>query len=254
VNRALRAAAIGVLLIGPVALSACSGGQVNQTASQVRDTVGATVQVGNLTLRGIELGYPSSGSYAAGDDAVLNGAIVNGGDTADTLVSITGDGFAGVTVTGTGAQATTTPGSTAATSSAASTAGATTASSTATAAPTSGAAATTTSGAATTTTSGAAATTTGPTSAALPSQPPTHDVGIQIPAASAIFLGQNSPHVTLAGLTRSLNAAQSLMLTFTFQRAGAVAVPVLIAPAPSPVPPSTTFNFGGPTGAAGSNG
>jgi copper(I)-binding protein len=246
VNRALRAAAIGVLLIGPVALSACSGGQVNQTASQVRDTVGATVQVGNLTLRGIELGYPSSGSYAAGDDAVLNGAIVNGGDTADTLVSITGDGFAGVTVTGTGAQATTTPGSTAATSSAASTAGATTASSTATAAPTSGAAATTT--------SGAAATTTGPTSAALPSQPPTHDVGIQIPAASAIFLGQNSPHVTLAGLTRSLNAAQSLMLTFTFQRAGAVAVPVLIAPAPSPVPPSTTFNFGGPTGAAGSNG
>src|SRR5688500_6382196 len=41
VNRALRAATMGVLLLPPVALSACSAGQVTQTATQERDKVGA---------------------------------------------------------------------------------------------------------------------------------------------------------------------------------------------------------------------
>ena len=40
-NRALRAATMGVLLLSPVALSACSAGQVTQTATQERDKVGA---------------------------------------------------------------------------------------------------------------------------------------------------------------------------------------------------------------------
>ena len=39
-NRALRAAAMGMLLCSTVALSACSAGQVNQTASQLRDKTG----------------------------------------------------------------------------------------------------------------------------------------------------------------------------------------------------------------------
>src|SRR3712207_9405987 len=40
VNRALRAATMGVLLLSPVALTACSAGQVPQTATQNRDKVG----------------------------------------------------------------------------------------------------------------------------------------------------------------------------------------------------------------------
>ena len=43
-NRALRAATIGVLLLSPAALSACSAGQVTQTASQNRDKTGARLR------------------------------------------------------------------------------------------------------------------------------------------------------------------------------------------------------------------
>jgi hypothetical protein len=45
VKRALRAAIVGVALFSPVALSACSAGQVTQTATQERDKVGAMAQV-----------------------------------------------------------------------------------------------------------------------------------------------------------------------------------------------------------------
>ncbi len=48
-NRALRAATMGVLLLSPVALSACSAGQVTQTPSQVRDKTGAQAQVGDIS-------------------------------------------------------------------------------------------------------------------------------------------------------------------------------------------------------------
>jgi copper(I)-binding protein len=263
VNRALRAAAIGVLLIGPVALSACSAGQINQTASQNRDKVGALTRVGDLTLRGVEIAYPQGGSYARGDDAVLNGAIVNDGTAADRLVSITGQGFTGIDVTGTGAQAsaasgTASPSGTgAATTTAAGTSASTTGAATTTGATTTGATTTgaTTTGATTTgaTTTGAAATTT----AALPTEAPSNDVGISIPGNSAIFLGQNAPHVTLAGLTEPLNAAQSLRLTFTFQRAGAVTVVVLIANPGSALPRTSSFDFEpteSVTPSAGSNG
>ena len=50
-NRALRAATLGVLLLSSVALSACSAGQVTQTATQERDKTGSMAQVGDLTLR-----------------------------------------------------------------------------------------------------------------------------------------------------------------------------------------------------------
>jgi copper(I)-binding protein len=93
VNRALRAATMGVLLLSPVVLSACSAGQVTQTAGQNRDKVGAMAEVGDLSLRAVELAYPSGGSYDAGDDADLLMSISNQGTEADTLVDISGDGF-----------------------------------------------------------------------------------------------------------------------------------------------------------------
>ena len=243
-NRALRAAAIGALLLAPVTLSACSAGQVNQTSAQNRDKVGPTARIGDITLRGVELEYPRGGHYTRGSDAVLDAAIVNDGSTDDTLVSLTGDGFTGVAVTGTGAQATFPTG--AAATAATGTGAAATASTTTGAAT----AATATTGAATsgaTGTSGAAATTTGGESTALPTEAPSSSVGIKIPAGSAIFLGQNAPHVTLTGLTRSLNVAQSLRVTFTFQHAGAITLDVLIAAPSSPVPNPSTFDFSVPT-------
>jgi copper(I)-binding protein len=93
VNRALRAATMGVLLLSPVALSACSAGQVTQTATQERDKVGAMAQVGDITLRAVELESPRGGVYESGDDAELRVAIVNSGQEPDTLTGISGEGF-----------------------------------------------------------------------------------------------------------------------------------------------------------------
>jgi len=109
VNRALRAATVGVLLLSPVALSACSAGQVTQTATQNRDKTGAMAQVGDLTVRAVELEYPRGGVYEPGDDAELRLVVVNGGEAADTLVDVEGDGFSGVEIQGTEAPASTSP-------------------------------------------------------------------------------------------------------------------------------------------------
>ena len=99
-NRALRAAAMGVLLLSPVALTACSAGQVAQTAEQERDKVGGSAIVGDLTLRDARLAYPTNGEYAAGSDARLEVAITNGAPQDDTLLDVTGDGFASAEVSG----------------------------------------------------------------------------------------------------------------------------------------------------------
>ena len=99
-NRALRAATVGVLLFSPLVITACSAGQVNQTSSQLRDKVGVTVHVGDLTLRQVQLAYPTDGSYVPGDDAQLQMTMVNSGSEDDALVGIDGTGFSEVRVTG----------------------------------------------------------------------------------------------------------------------------------------------------------
>lgn len=114
-NRALRAAAVSVLLFSPVALSACSAGQISQTATQVRDKTGAIASIGALELRQIELAYPTGGRYDRGDDAVLHMSIVNTGSEADTLRDISGDAFDSFRITGSpSGTASATPTSTAA--------------------------------------------------------------------------------------------------------------------------------------------
>jgi copper(I)-binding protein len=98
VNRALRAATMGVLLLSPVVLSACSAGQVTQTATQERDKTGAQAQVGDLSLREAELLHPRGGTYEPGDDADLRIAIVNAGGEDDTLTGVEGEGFGGAEI------------------------------------------------------------------------------------------------------------------------------------------------------------
>jgi copper(I)-binding protein len=100
VNRALRAATMGALLLSPLALSACSAGQVTQTATQNRDKAGPAAQVENITLRSVLIAYPSSGAYDPGDDAELQAAIINTSDEADTLLTIESDAFEGVRAIG----------------------------------------------------------------------------------------------------------------------------------------------------------
>jgi copper(I)-binding protein len=97
VNRALRAAAMGALLLSPVALSACSAGQVTQTSTQEQN-VGNQADVGPLNLRALQLPYPTGGFYPSGSDARLLGAVVSTADAPDTLVGIKGDAFTDVEV------------------------------------------------------------------------------------------------------------------------------------------------------------
>ena len=96
-NRALRATAMGVLLLSPVVLGACSAGQVPQTATQEQN-LGNEADVADLQLRALELPYPTGGIYTSGDDARLLGAVASTSDTEDTLVAITGDAFDSVEV------------------------------------------------------------------------------------------------------------------------------------------------------------
>jgi copper(I)-binding protein len=100
VNRALRAATMGALLLSPPALGACSAGQVTQTATQDRDKAGPMADVENITLRSVVLEYPDSGRYDEGDDAELTAAIVNTAGEADTLVSIESESIEGVRAIG----------------------------------------------------------------------------------------------------------------------------------------------------------
>jgi copper(I)-binding protein len=196
VNRALRAATVGVLLFSPLAITACSAGQVNQTSSQLRDKGGPMAQVGGLELRQVQLAYPTDGSYAPGDDAELQMTIINNGSEDDALTGIDGTSFDRVRVTG---------------------------SSSGTVAPTTSAAATTTSA---------------PASSA-----GGRALDISIPADSTVFLGQNAETVTLVSLGQELTPAQTVELTFTFERAGDVTMQVPVAAPSQNVPQTSAFNF-----------
>ncbi len=244
-NRALRAATMGVLLLSPVALTACSAGQVPQTATQNRDKVGPEAAVGDITLRAISLAYPQDGLYAEGDDAELQMAIVNSDTEADTLVGIEGTGFDGVVVSGQ-ATASAVPSSPSAATTPATP-------STPGAAPSTP----TTPGAtpSTPTTPGAtpsAPTTPGatpvpgtvPTSSAPAAPSPSTQVQIPIPAGSTVFLGgAGGPTVELAGLSEELTSGQRVEVTLTFQRAGEVTVPAVVATPDRALPRGEPFDF-----------
>jgi copper(I)-binding protein len=190
VNRALGAATAGVLLLSPLALSACSAGQVTQTATQERDKVGAMAQVGDITVRAVELASPTAGSYEAGDDAELTLAVVNAGQETDTLVGIDGEGFGDVEI-----QAAATADT-----------GANSGSSTTTGGTTTGG----------TTTGGATAGTGG-------------SGEIEIPTDTTVFVDGDDTSITLTDLDESLTVGQYLELTLSFENAGDVTVPVTVA-------------------------
>jgi copper(I)-binding protein len=225
VNRALRAATLGVLLFSPVALSACSSGQVTQTATQQRDKTGGQAQVGDISVRQVRLAFPDSGSYASGANAELQMAIANDGPQDDALTSVTGTGFQRAvftdvsTASATGSSAAATSSSAAATSSGA-------------AATSSGAPATT---ATPTGTAGGTATGTAPASAV-----PTE---IPVPARSTVFVGQDDTHITLIGLDQGLTTGQYVTLVLTFAKAGEVTVKATVATPPQPLERSSTYDF-----------
>jgi copper(I)-binding protein len=228
VNRALRAATMGVLLFSPVVLSACSAGQVTQTATQERDKTGAQAQVGDISVRQGELLSPRGGTYESGDDAELQVTLVNGGSEDDTLVSVDGDGFSSAEISSGGSSSSSSSGSSSSTSSSSSSSAAATTS----AAPTSGAAATSSPSATTTSSAGATS-----SSSSRGSQE------IDIPAGRSVFIGGGQYTVTLTDLSEDLTPGQYLEITLTFEKAGQVTIPVTVANPSSSVPRNSSFNF-----------
>jgi hypothetical protein len=259
VNRALRAATIGCLLIAPVALSSCSAGQIPQTSTQNRDKVGAMGTLGAIDLREVKLPFPTGGSYSQGGDAELTGAIVNGGTEADVLVAVKGDDFTGVRVSGTGASPLTTssaltsvPGTPVGTVGTSGNAAPTTSgsSSSTSSRSASGSSASGTQAGPTTAATGIAGATGTPTATATSSPVSGAGVSLAVPPDTTLFLGQNSPHLFLTGLNRSLTAGQVVRITFTFQRAGSVTLDASVAGPTSYVPNTSTYDFEVPTKAS----
>ena len=215
-NRALRAATAGVLLLSPFALSACSAGQVTQTATQERDKTGAMAQVGDITVRAAELAYPSAGIYRSGDDAELRLVIVNNGQDADTLIGVDGKGFGGAEIRSGGVSTSPTTGAGAG----AGTAGGTTPTTGSTAAP-----ATSTGAAPASDTSAAPSTGAGATT----SSAGAGSSEIEIPADTSVFVDGKAAAITLTGLDESLTVGQYIEVTLRFDDNGEVTLPVTIA-------------------------
>jgi copper(I)-binding protein len=212
VNRALRAAVTGVLVLSPVALGACGSGQISQTGTQDRDKVGPQAQVQDILLRQILLAYPEEGRYEQGDDAELIITIVNASNDDDTLTGIEGEGFDGVQIAGTGPTpspsspagdqptATPTPGDTGATPGAA------------------------------------------PSAGASPSA--SSELSLDLPADTALYIGrEDGATVTLQGLGEELTPGQTLPLTLTFERAGEITTQVLVAGPEEEIERGEVFDF-----------
>ena len=242
-NRALRAATMGALLLSPIALTACSAGQVSQTATQNRDKVGPEAAVGDITLRQITLAHPQDGLYEEGENAELQMAIVNTSTEADTLVGIEGEVFDGVLVSGQATASPAVPGSPSAEPVA----------TTAPAAPTTPGTAPQTTAPEATPSPGALPT---PTVPAAPSTPTaSSEVEIPVPAGSTVFLGGASgATVELAELSEELTAGQSIEVTLTFEQAGEVTVQALVATPDRVVPREEPFDFHHEEGEEGSEG
>jgi hypothetical protein len=263
VNRALRAATMGALLLTPVLMTACSAGQVNQTSSQDRDKVGPGADVGDLVLRQVQLVNPCEGgdedatAYEDGDSPELVLSIVNSGREDDTLTAIQGEAFDGVYVDEVPDTSAPTSSSAPATSAAPSTSQPESTDTTTTETP----------GGSQAPETSAAPTTAAPTSAA-----PTAStrLDVPVPAGEVTTIGlrqyeEGSPcepeisadttRLFLADLSLDapLTASQTLPVTLTFAEAGDVTVQVLVAGPGGDVPRGEAFDFHEEEGAGAGN-
>jgi copper(I)-binding protein len=250
VNRALRAATVGVLLLSPLALSACSAGQVTQTATQERDKAGAMAQVGDITVRAAKLTYPSDGAYERGDDAELRLVIVNSGQDPDALIGVEGPGFGGAQIQAAAPSTSPTTGA----GPGAGTGGGNTATPTtgggSTPATDTGAAPATDTGAAPATDTGTApatGTSAAPTTGATPSTGAGSSTAgsgrIEIPADTSVFVDGESAIITLTGLNESLTVGQYIEVTLRFEDNGQVILPVTVANPNESLQRGSAFNF-----------
>ncbi|MGY1770398.1 hypothetical protein [Blastococcus sp. SYSU D00813] len=271
-NRALRAATMGVLLLTPVALTACSAGQVNQTASQDRDKVGPSAQIGDLELRQVQLANPCEAgdeeatAYESGDDPELVLSIVNGSREEDTLTGVSGDVFDGVYVDELPGETSPTPTAAPTTSAAPSASAEPEAGTTETPGTTDTPTTTETPSGSEAPETGAAPTSAAPTTSAAPSASTSVDIPLPAGAVTTIGLRQydaeqpcepevdaDTTRLFLADLDvdAPLTASQTVTVTLTFQNAGEVTVQALVAGPGGELPRGEAFDFHEEEGADG---
>ena len=221
------AAGLGLVAVG------CSAGQITQTDTQVAAVDGASGNAGPIAVRNVMLAFPPDGNrYHDGDDVPMTFVIANTGENADKLLSIkseASDGEAEVvggkdipsryalqaeydpskapTKTSSPSSSSAAPSSTGTpSSSVAPTSGAPSSSSVA---PTSGSVTPSSSGSA----SPSSGSPSGSSSAAIPSD-----------------LEVLHVRCTLKKIKRDIVAAQTVKVTFVFEKAGSVTLEVPIAP------------------------
>lgn len=83
-----RRIAVGLALAATLGTSACAAGQVAETAQEKATLDGTNVDVGNIALRALAVQTPNAVNYAIGSNPQVMVVLVNNGQSADKLVSI----------------------------------------------------------------------------------------------------------------------------------------------------------------------
>ena len=83
---------VAALVLSAAVLSGCGVGLHAQTYQEKGRGDGTSIDLKSILIRNLHVEAPVSGNQlAAGSDAVLTGSIINRGQTADTLTSVTTD-------------------------------------------------------------------------------------------------------------------------------------------------------------------
>ncbi|SDG97585.1 hypothetical protein SAMN05216553_11436 [Lentzea fradiae] len=223
------AAGLGLAAVG------CSAGQVTQTDTQVAAVDGASGNAGPIAVRNAMLAFPQEGNrYADGDDVPLTFVIANTGTTDDKLLSIKSEAAEGeAEIAGSkdipaqyalraeydashAPTKTSTPSSSASSSVVTTTSGAPASSD----APESTETETSEPGSSVSVTSSAPSSSGQPSSASPASSSAAHDQSLEVLQIRC----------TLKKLNREVVAAQTVKVTFLFEKAGTLTLEVPVAP------------------------
>ena len=94
-------AALGGALVVPLVISGCAAGQRAQTANEYSVVGGTTATIGAMGIRDAGISAPKvAAGYVSGANVTLTMTVVNIGDSADSLVSVTSPNAASATLAG----------------------------------------------------------------------------------------------------------------------------------------------------------
>jgi hypothetical protein len=239
---------LGVILAlaAAVLTSACAAGQQASTSNEKPTIDGTNISVGSMDLRGLLIESPTGSTpyYPAGSDASVKLVIVNTGQKADQLVSITSPAFSNWGAFATTAQAGAVVDADQSKQAAAT---AQASSSAAASSPATGSGSAT--GSASASASGSAATSpsASPTPTQVPLPQPSRSVSINPGSRTSWGTPEAKGTLLLLGTKQVIYPGSTIQLTFTFANAGSVtvAVPIALSTAPHssviPAPASSTI-------------